>query len=43
MDISSQHTSVASYYFDFLKNLNSDSKLELISKLSQSMRENTSA
>jgi hypothetical protein len=40
MITSSQPNSVADYYFDFLKNLNSDSKLELISKLSQSLQEN---
>ena len=33
--------SIADYYFDFLKNLNTDSKLELISKLLQSIREKT--
>ncbi len=37
----SKDTSIASYYFDFLKNLNPDSKLDLISKLSQSLREDT--
>lgn len=31
--------SLADYYFGFLKNLNSESKLDLISKLSQSLRE----
>ncbi|MBK7884273.1 MAG: hypothetical protein IPJ81_11110 [Chitinophagaceae bacterium] len=31
--------SLADYYFGFLKNLNSDSKLDLISKLSQSLKE----
>ena len=35
----SQHTSVAEYYFDFLNILNPDSKLDLISKLSQSLKE----
>ena len=39
MIASSQHKSVADYYFDFLKNLNSDSKLELISRLSLSLKE----
>ena len=34
-----QKTSVADYYFGFLKNLNQDSKLELISKLSESLNE----
>ena len=31
-------TSLADYYFGFLKNLNQDSKLDLISKLSQSLK-----
>ena len=39
MITSSQHISLADYYFGFLKNLNSDSKLDLISKLSQSLKE----
>lgn len=30
--------SIADYYFGLLKNLNADSKLDLISKLSQSIR-----
>lgn len=34
-----QNISLADYYFGFLKNLNSDSKLDLISKLSQSLKE----
>ncbi len=34
-----ENTSLADYYFGFLKNLNSDSKLDLISKLSQSLKE----
>ena len=34
-----QHNSLADYYFGFLKNLNPDSKLDLISKLSQSLKE----
>ncbi|CAN5619656.1 hypothetical protein BH11BAC3_BH11BAC3_01740 [soil metagenome] len=34
-----QNISIADYYFDFLKNLNSNSKLDLISKLSQSLKE----
>jgi hypothetical protein len=34
-----QNLSIADYYFDFLKNLNSNSKLDLISKLSQSLKE----
>lgn len=39
MPASNQQISLADYYFDFLKNLNSDSKLDLISKLSQSLKE----
>ena len=39
MTSSSQHTSIADYYFGFLKNLNPDSKLDLISKLSESLKE----
>ncbi|MDI9364746.1 MAG: hypothetical protein QM541_07335 [Flavobacterium sp.] len=39
MVTSSQHISIADYYFGFLKNLNADSKLDLISKLSQSLKE----
>ena len=35
----SQHVSLAEYYFGFLKNLDADSKLDLISKLSQSLKE----
>lgn len=35
----SQHNSLADYYFGFLKNLNTDSKLDLISKLCQSLKE----
>ena len=38
MTFSAQHTSIADYYYDFLKNLNADSKLDLISKLSQSLK-----
>jgi hypothetical protein len=34
-----QNISVADYYFGFLKNLNPDSKVDLISKLSQSLKE----
>ncbi|MEO7120008.1 MAG: hypothetical protein ABIY62_02870 [Ginsengibacter sp.] len=37
---STQHVSLADYYFDLLKNLNSNSKLDLISKLSESLKEN---
>ena len=38
MNLSSQQISVADYYFGILKNLNPDSKLDLISKLSQSLK-----
>ena len=38
MDVSSQYNSLADYYFDFLKNLDAESKLDLISKLSQSLK-----
>ncbi len=34
-----KNISIADYYFGFLKNLNPDSKLDLISKLSQSLKE----
>jgi len=34
-----QNISIADYYFGFLNNLNSNSKLDLISKLSQSLKE----
>jgi hypothetical protein len=40
MTTSDQHISLADYYFSFLKNLNPDSKLDLISKLSQSLKNN---
>ena len=36
---SSQHINLADYYFDFLKNLNAESKLDLISKSSQFLKE----
>ena len=39
MNSSATNISVADYYFGFLKNLNADSKLDLISKLSQSLKE----
>jgi hypothetical protein len=39
MTTSPQDNSVADYYFDFLRNLNADSKLDLISKLSLSLKE----
>ena len=35
----SKYDTLADYYFAFLKNLNADSKLDLISKLSQSLKE----
>jgi hypothetical protein len=35
----SQHNSAADYYIDILKNLDTDSKLDLISMLSQSLKE----
>ena len=38
MNTSAHHISLAEYYFGFLENLNADSKLDLISKLSQSLR-----
>ncbi len=38
MSSSTQHTSYADYYFGVLKNLNADSKLDLISQLSQSLK-----
>ena len=38
MNSSTQHTSYADYYFGVLKNLNADSKLDLISQLSQSLK-----
>lgn len=40
--IKTQHISLADYYFGFLKNLNHESKLDLIAKLSQSMKEDIS-
>jgi hypothetical protein len=39
MNTSSQHISLAEYYFGLLQHLNADSKLDLISKLSQSLKE----
>jgi hypothetical protein len=39
MNLSSQYINLADYYFEFLKNLNPDSKLDLISKLSQSLKQ----
>ncbi len=38
MNSSTQHIDLADYYFSFLKNLNANSKLDLISKLSQSLK-----
>ncbi len=40
MDTFPQHIDLADYYFKFLKNLNRDNKLDLISKLSQSLKKN---
>lgn len=37
--IPASQNNLADYYFGFLKNLNQDSKLDLISKLSQSLKE----
>jgi hypothetical protein len=39
MITSSKKGSVADYYFEFLKNLSSNSKIDLISKLTQSLKE----
>lgn len=38
-----QPTSLAEYHFGFLENLNADSKLDLISKLSQSLKKEEKA
>ncbi len=38
MNASSQNINIADYYFGFLKNLNANSKLDLIAKLSQSLK-----
>lgn len=38
MNTSAQHINLADYYFRFLKDLNAESKLDLISKLSQSLK-----
>ncbi len=38
MNSSSQNINIADYYFGFLKNLNQNNKLDLISKLSQSLK-----
>lgn len=47
MNLSTQNISLADYYYSFLKNLNPESKLDLIAKLSHSLQvgnkgENTS-
>jgi len=42
MITSSKQGSIADYYFEFLKNLNSSSKIDLISKLTQSLKETKS-
>ncbi len=39
MNSSFQYISLADYYFEILQNLNPESKLDLISKLSQSLKE----
>ena len=39
MGYTSQDINLADLYFGFLKNLNHDSKLDLISKLSQSLKQ----
>ena len=39
MNTSGQHINLSEYYFELLKNINADSKLDLISKLSQSLKE----
>ncbi|QRR03550.1 hypothetical protein [Dyadobacter sandarakinus] len=39
MTSGNQHISLADHYFGFLKNLDSESKLDLISKLSRSLEE----
>lgn len=38
MNSSTQDISIADYYFGFLENLNTESKLDLISKLSLSLK-----
>ena len=38
MNSSTQNVSIADYYFGFLENLNAESKLDLISKLSLSLK-----
>jgi len=41
MHSQSPHNSVVDYYFDLLTNLSVESKLDLISKLSLSLKENS--
>ena len=36
---SSKQGSIADFYFEFLENLNSNSKIELISKLTESLKD----
>ena len=43
MNLSSNHISLAEYYFGFLENLNPESKLDLISKLSLSLKKTEGA
>ena len=43
MNTAVHHISFADYYFGLLKNLNAESKLDLISKLSQSLKNNDAA
>ncbi len=40
MKNTAKNISVADYYFELLRNLNTDNKLDLISKLSQSLKKN---
>lgn len=42
MDSSDQYIDLTDYYFSFLVNLNADSKLDLISRLSQSLKNKAS-
>jgi len=39
--MAANHITIADYYFELLKHLNSDSKLELISRLSDSLKTKT--
>lgn len=43
MNAAAHNSNLADYYFSFLKKLNAESKLDLISKLSQSLKNNDSA